>query len=186
MALGKCAAFTVLARQTHRIAFQHERTEGQCLGRCPVDGFAGFKHLFFGLELAHQRTMQVETVWHLRQTGAELLQHFFRDTGIAAHEIIGIFLFEARPLAVQPVCLVRLKIIGRLKRIIQHFAIIGRRRVNLGLRVDTFLDQPSAIFGHHRLVLFDFGVHVRLGESRFIALIMPVAAIAEHINHNRF
>ena len=81
--------------------------------------------------------------------------------------------------------LIGFETIGRFKGLIELRAIIGLGRGEGFLAQQAFINQATPIFLHHGIVCFDFFIHGRLGKGRFIALIMAVAAIAEHVDDDR-
>ena len=90
--------------------------------------------------------------------------------------------FEPLPLAFQPIGLVGL-VAGRG---LKSFSSPARKSA-LILSVSACGNAPSATsfcgidFARRRHVL-DLAVHDRLGESRFVAFVMAVAAIADHVD----
>jgi hypothetical protein len=93
--------------------------------------------------------------------------------------------FEARPLAVQPVGLVRLVGVADVELAFQML------RQSDFIFIVEFVDrdQPFGSAGRHRsrrvVCAADLLVHHRLGERRLVALVVAEAAVAEHVDDDR-
>src|SRR5262249_14294824 len=102
VALRERSTRRVLSGKSYRHALHEQCAEGERLGRCPVEAFSAFEHLSFGLELARDRAMNMETLGHVRDRTTNLLQRFDRRGSLAAtvafwgHR-------ESCPAAVQPI-----------------------------------------------------------------------------------
>ncbi len=127
-----------------------------------------------------------ETVRHLGDLAADILEHCNIDAGNAAARVF--FLvgdLEACPFAVEPVGLVGLVAGARLELGIEPRAPVGLGLIHLAFGHHAFGDQPLGVNLQRRGMRGDLLVHHRLGERRLVALIMAVAAIAEHVDDDR-
>src|SRR3982074_3148798 len=116
MPLREGAALGVLSRQPDGRAFLQQRAERQRLAGRPVDAEAGLDRLGAVFQEPLHRTMQPETVGHLGDPAADILEYRDIDAGNAAARIFFLVRrLEAGPLAVQPVGLVGLVARTRLE-----------------------------------------------------------------------
>src|ERR1700733_3984599 len=109
MALRERAAFGILSREPHMVALLQQGAERQRLAGRPVDADPGVDRLRAVVEEALDGAMNTEAVGDLGNLAADILQNGSGDAGYAAACVF--FLvgnLEARPLAVEPVGLVRL------------------------------------------------------------------------------
>ena len=183
MTVGEGTPAAVLARQAHRRALDQQRAESQRLGKRPVDAFAAVDHLLAGVQLPGNLAVQVEVVRHVAQLAADPAQLPLVDGGIAA-DIFAARRLHAGPGAFQPVCLVGFVAAGRLEIFFQPLLELADDALGFPVGQDALVDQLPAVDFAHRLVARDRAVHQRLGEGRLVALVMAVAPVAEHVDHD--
>ena len=181
MALAEGAARGILARQADRMPFDQQRAEGQRLARGPVEAAPGLEHGALAVQQAAHRPVQVEALGHAGQGRAHLRHRLGRDAGLAG-VIFGPFGLEARPLAVQPVGLVRLEGLAQLELLVERRLEGGLHVLDLALGDQAVLDQPLGVQLQRRLVALDVLVHRRVGEHRLVAFVVTEAAIAEDVD----
>ncbi len=183
MALAERAPHAVLARQADAAALDQERAEGQGLGCGPVEPLAGIEHLLLGRQQAAHGLVQAHAVRGAGQRAADIGHHRGRDAGLAG-DIFRAFAFEARPLAVQPVGLVRLVVLADLEFLGEMGLEGGLHVLDLALGDQPVPDQPVGVDLQGGLVTLDVGIHGRVGEHGLIALVMAEPAIAEDVQHH--
>ena len=185
MALAERAALAVLAGQANAAALQQQRAERQRLAGRPVDAAALLQHRLLGFELAGDARMHLEAGRHARQRRADLLQRRRGDGGGFLLTLeFGLRRMEAGPVALQPVRLVRLvglrRLIGRLHgglELVPHRLRFRRGHHALGC-------QPFGIQRAGGLRAADRAIHHRLGEGRFVGLVVAVPSIADDVQHD--
>src|SRR6516162_7500702 len=109
MALREGAALGVLAGEPDMMAFLKQRAERQRLAGRPIHADAGVDRLGAIIQETLDGAVNAETIRHLGDLAADLLEDRQIDAGDAAPRIL--FLvgeLKAGPLAVEPVGLVRL------------------------------------------------------------------------------
>src|SRR5882724_2617265 len=90
------------------MAVEQQRGGRERLAGRPVDALAGLDRLAAGIEEALDRAVHVEALRHRGDLLADLLERLDRDAGMPAARIVDIIgKPELRPLAVEPVRLVR-------------------------------------------------------------------------------
>src|SRR4029079_1524675 len=109
MALRESAALGILSRQPDVMAFLQQRAERQCLAGRPVNADAVVDRLRAVLQETLDGAVNPETVGHLGDLAADILE----DVDVAAGDAAPCILLlvgglEAGPLAVEPVGLVGL------------------------------------------------------------------------------
>src|SRR4051794_5818497 len=121
MALREGAALDVLAGQAHAMALEQERAEGERFGARPVDALAGLDGLLPVVEEAPDGAVQVEAGGRLGDAGADLLQGPGRDVGLAPARVVGVLArrLDPRPLAVEPIGLVRLVALNDVELLVE-------------------------------------------------------------------
>ncbi len=112
---------------------------------------------------------------------SQLAQQPGRDPGVAAAIAVR-RRFEPGPGAFEPVRLVRAIVLGRLELGFEPGDKARRHRLRLALGEDALGDQALGIDLPRRRMAGDRAVHQRLGEGRLVALVVPVAAIAEQVD----
>ena len=183
MTLTERAALRVLARQANAAAFQQQAAERQSLTGRPVDALTGLNRLRLRLKLARDLRVQRETVGHVRQRHPDLPQGRRRNRG----RLLGQFHFllidrmEPGPVTFQPVCLVRLVGFRRGVGVLQRLGEFVQHRLRLGGWNRALRRQLLGIQGPGRLQPVDRLVHQRLGECRFVRLVMAVTAVADDV-----
>src|SRR6516225_5577322 len=102
---------------------------------------------------------------------------------MAAPRVIGIARrLDVGPAAVEPIGAVRLVALARLELGIELGAPIDPHLLDLALGDDVFADELVGVDLARGRVLADRLVHQRLGKRRLIALVVPEAPVAEHID----
>src|SRR5712671_5187710 len=109
MALREGAALGVLAGKADVAALLQQRAERQRLAGCPVNAGAGIDGLHAIVEETLDGAVNAETVRHLGDLAANVLQDGNIDASNAAARVFFYIAdLEAGPFAVEPVGLVRL------------------------------------------------------------------------------
>ena len=168
------------------MAFLQQRAERQRFAGRPIDADAAVDRLHAIVEEARDGAVDAETIRHLGDPAADVLQHRCIDTGDAATRVF--FLvgdLEAGPFAVEPVGLVRLVAGAGLELGIETRAPVGLGLLDFAFGDYAFGNQPLGIDFQRARMRRDLLVHHRLGEGRLVALVVAVAAIAEHVDHDR-
>ncbi len=98
--------------------------------------------------------------------------------------IIAVQLVQMRPLAVQPIGLVRAIAFANLKFLVQMRLKCRFHVLDLALGKQPGGHQPVTIKLQRAFLGFDFLVHLRLGEHRLVTLVMAKAAVTENIQHH--
>ena len=144
VALREGAAFAILAGQADLVAFDAERAEGQRFGHRPVDAFAGRDHVGAVFHEALDRAVRVEARRDFRELAADILQRLHRHGGLAAALLVGIVgRAQARPLAVQPVGLVRLVVLAGLELLLEMRAPIGLHLLDFAVGEQAFGERDG-------------------------------------------
>ena len=165
MALRERAALGVLAGKPHRTAFEQQGTEGERLGRCPIDAFAGLDRLAAVVDETLQGPVQVETLRYRRDLRSDLFERRERDASMAAARVIGIARrFDVGPAAVKPVSAVCLVALARFELGIELGAPIDAHLFDLTRGDDVLADQLLGIDLGNGRMLADRLVHQRLSE----------------------
>src|SRR3546814_17604915 len=89
------------------MAFDQQRSEGERLGRRPVDVLAGLDHLALGFELARDLAVEVEVCRHFGEAEADFLQGLQRHSRLAAARVEAARYVEPGTRALQTVGYVR-------------------------------------------------------------------------------
>ncbi|GBD41382.1 hypothetical protein HRbin39_00763 [bacterium HR39] len=181
VALGEGAAAHVLAREAHGEALHQQGGEGEVLGRGPVDPLARLDGPAPLGDDAAKARVHVEPLGQLRHLQPELAQPLDRHRGGAAH-VAGRGGAKTPPVALQPVRLVGAiaarGLVGGLQ-----FAHAGvPHGLRLARRDHPLLLEPPREDLPHRGVLGDLLVHERLGEARFVALVVAVTPVAPQVD----
>ena len=184
VALGEGSALAVLAGEADRETFLHERAESELLGHGPVDALSGLDHLAAAFDEALERFVQVEIGGNGREPAADLLQSLLGYAGIAA-PVAFLGGPVAGPFAVEPIGLVGLVAVGDGKLALEMMQDLALHVLHLGVGDDALADELLGIDLGHRRMLADDLVHLRLREARLVALVVTVAAIAEHVDDDR-
>src|SRR5581483_2147851 len=91
--LAEGASPTVLARQTHAVAFGEQASKRQCFGGCPVEPLAAPEHLLLGVEHALQGLVDREAFGNGREDLAQTPDFLFADRSLdvpaAKHWFVG-------------------------------------------------------------------------------------------------
>ena len=186
MALREGAALDVLARQADRVAFGEERAEGERLRRSPSRCRRRSRSPSAGCRGSADGLVEGEAFRDLGQLLADRLQLLDRNAGVAApRRVAHLGDLHARPGAVEPVGLVRAVVLAGLELGLELGAPVGLGLVDVGGREQPLVDQLLAVDLERRRMRGDRLVHQRLGEGRLVALVVAVAAIAEHVDDHR-
>ena len=145
--------------------------------------FALVDRLLPGVELPGDLAVQVEFHRHVAELASDPAQLPGVDGGVAA-DIVAARRLQPGPGAFQPVRLVRLVAAGRLEIRLQPLLELADHRFGVPVGQDPLVDQLAAVDLAHRLVARDRPVHQRLGEGRLVALVVAVAPVAEHVDHD--
>src|SRR5580704_5576074 len=185
MALRERAAFGILAGQPHPVTLLQQRAEGECFAGRPVDIAAGLDRLAAAVEEAIERAMQMKALRPRRDLVADLLEFSDLDAGMAAARIVGLARpLESGPAAVEPIGLVGAVALRGFELDVEAGAPVRLHLLDFAGGDDAFADQLVAVDLQGRGMRGDRLVHQRLGELRLVALVVAVAAIAEHVDHN--
>ena len=183
MTLAEGAAAAVLAGQADRVTLENKRSEGQMLGRRPVDPLALADARCTGVD----NTAELRVQRHMFGDGGHLLADCTKrvdiDSGFATafHPMCGA---HAGPASLEPVGLVRAIACASLEFRVEIGNPVIDNLLRLFLRHDSLGNQLVGINAAGCRVLADCLVHQRLGEHRLVAFIMTEPAIAEDIKHN--
>ncbi len=129
--------------------------------------------------------MHLEPGGNARQCGADTLQRGDADGGGVFDALgLGVGLRHAGPVALEPVGLVRLVGFAGRVRVLQRAGELVPHRLRLGRSEYAFHGEPFGVQRPRGLHLVDRAVHQRLGERRFVGLVMAVAAIADDVEHD--
>ena len=183
MALGERAALAVLAGEPHRVALDQQRAERQRLAGRPIDAFAGLDRLAAVLQKALDGAVGVEARREGGDLLTDLLERLERRAGLAAARIVVVARRRhAGPAAIEPVGAVGLVALARLELGIEPRAPVRAHLLDLALGDDVFADELLAVDLARGGMVADRLVHQRLGERRLVALVVPVAPVAEHVD----
>ena len=91
---------------------------------------------------------------------------------------------EAGPVAFEPVGLVRLVGLRRGVGVFQRAGEFVPHRLRLRRRDDALGREAFGVQRARRLQLVDRAIHQRLGEGRFVGLVVAVAAVADDVQHD--
>ena len=184
--LGKGPTPAVLPGQSDIITFRYQRSVSQSLAGRPVEILAALEHLRLCLEHPSQRLVNRQALGNRGQRPAETVEQFRVDRGfdIAPRGLRIGRNMQALPAPAKPVGLVGLVVRRRLEFGLEMVGKGLSRRIG-PLRVDdAFLDQPRLVQLADLGMLLDRGIHQGLGKARFVALVVPEAAIAPHVDHD--
>src|ERR1044071_4916403 len=146
VALREGAAFAVLSRQAHRVAFFQQATEGKRLSRGPIDSLAGLDRLCAVVEETLDRLMDLEIRRNHRDLLADRAQLLDRNAGITAARVLDLTRrLQAGPAAVEPIRLVWLVALRRLELGVEPRAPVRAHLGDLALGDNTLADQFLAV-----------------------------------------
>src|SRR6516165_3809826 len=183
MALRESAALGVLAGEPHRMAFEQQRAERERLGGCPIDARARFDRLAAVVQETLEGPVQVETLRYRGDLRSDFFERRERSAGMAAARVVGVASrLDIGPAAVEPIGAVRLVALARFELGIELGAPIDSHLLDLALGDDVFADELVGVDLARGRVLADRLVHQRLGKRRLVALVVPEAPVAEHID----
>ena len=129
--------------------------------------------------------MHLEAGGNAGQRRADALERFAADGGSVLDAFgFRVGLRHAGPVPFQPVGLVGLvgfaggiRVFQSLRELVPHCLPFGRAD-------HAFRDKPLGVQRARSLGLVDGAIHQRLGECRFVGLVVPVAAIADDVQHD--
>ncbi len=185
MTVRECPACRILTGQTHRVTFGQKGTKCQGFASGPVNAFALSQGFGFGIQHPGNGFMGWVSFRNSGQRGADFLKGFILN-GCGTTLVVVIFGIKMGPAAIQPVSFVWLIFFPGLKFLIQMGLEGGFHILDLTLRDQTVFHQTFGIQLQRGLMAFDVLIHQRVGEHRFIALIVAKAAVAEDIQNNVF
>ena len=178
VAVAEGAAAGVLAGDAHVGALEEQRPVGQRLGQRPVDLAVG-PHLVARLELLAELGVDVERLGSPGQRAVDVVEHLTRHAGVDVGQDpdrrrrrLGQDLGGRRGLA------------GLLQRGLEPLLEVVERALRLLEAQLAPLDQRLGEQLPHRAPLVDLGVHERLRVARVVALVVAVAAVADHVDHD--
>ncbi len=183
VALGERPATAILTGQTDREALIQQGRESQMLRRRPIEPLPFRDGRRPCVNDARKRAVNVNSLWHCGDGLTKRLQAFLGHAGLATALVI-IGQAETFPLAVQPVCLLGFECLAGFEFAVEIGFEIDDLLFDLLSRQNAFLDEAFRIDLTGRGMTFDLGVHHRLGEHGLVALIVPKATIAEHVDDN--
>ena len=135
---------------------------------------------------AGQRAVQVEIRRQRRDLAADVLERGDLDAGAPAARIVAVGgALESRPAAVEPVGLVGAVVLRGFKLGIEAAAPVGLHLLDFALGDHAFADEPVGVDFQRAGMVGDGLVHPRLGERGLVALVVAVAPVAEHVDHDR-
>ena len=181
VALGERAAAAILAGETHREAFIHQRRKGEMLGRGPVEPLPLRDGLRPVVDDTGQRAVNVDAFRHRRDGLADRLEPLLGDAGLATAFVV-MRQAEAFPFAVQPVGFLGFEILAGVKLAVEIDFEIRHLLLDLLRRQKTLFDEALGVDFARRDVALDLLVHHRLGEHGLVALIVTEAPVAEHVD----
>ena len=181
MTLAEGAAAGVLALEADVIAFIEQRAEGQRLGSCPIDAFAGLEHLRLLLEKALHRLVRAEGRGNGCQRCAHALQPVHRDGGVST-TLVAFGRAHAGPGAIEPVGPVWLERRSAFEGLVEALLESLPHGVVFFGRHGPFLDEAAAVERQRRRMCLDLSVHQRLGKCRLVSFVVAEAAIAKDVD----
>ena len=130
--------------------------------------------------------MDRQVVGHRRQRPAEAVEQLLLDRclDVAARGFRICRLVHTRPAATEPVGLVGLVILGLGEFLLEVVGEFGDQPVGEALLDDALFLEPRGINRADLGMLADLVIHQRLGELGLVALVVPEAAIAPHVDHD--
>ena len=127
--------------------------------------------------------MNVDAFRNGRDGLANRLHAFLGNAGLAATLVV-VRQAKALPFAVQPIGFLGFERFARFKLAVEIGFEISDLLLYLLRRQNTFLHKALGVDFARRGMALDLGVHDRLGEHGLIALIVPEATIAEHVDND--
>ncbi len=147
----------------------------------PVDALARRDDLAPVVELPLDLAVDVEALGHVAQPVADRPDLVDRHRGVAA-DVFAARRLQPGPRALQPVGLVGLEAVGGLEGLVEPLLVVGDEPVGLLVGDHALVDQLAGVERAGRRQRPDPLVHQRLGEGRLVALVVAVAAVAEHVD----
>ena len=169
--------------------FINQRAESQRFTHRPVDPLAGLDHLLAVVHETLNGLVNIETSGRLAQCLTNGGQLVHRQARLAAPWVFVVAGrsdgLKARPSAIKPIGFVGF--VGLASFVLRFKACTPVRfhLVDFAIGDDAFTDQFCGINFKRRFLRLDLAIHQRLGEARLIALVVAVAAVAPHIDHDR-
>ena len=180
MAVREGAAAGILATQTHAITFQQQGSESQGLGGGPVEALASLEHLLLLIKHSTQLAVDGQPFRNRGQDLSHVPKRIKLHRGLAPARVAMRGL-EARPLAVQPVGLVRLVADTGFELLIQVLVLLIDKRVAAAGLHHALGLKPARVDLTGRGMRGDLLVHRRLGEHRLVTLVMAESAITDDV-----
>ena len=181
VALREGAAPGILTREADRETLIEQGRKGKMFCRRPIEALAGLDRFAAAIDDPAKRLVNVDILRDRRDRLAELFQLLDRNAGLAAALII-LRQAEAFPFTIQPVGLGGFECLAIVKGLVEEVLEILDLRGNFVLGHQALLNEAGSIDLTGRLMALDLGVHDRLGEHRFVTLIVAEPAIAEHVD----
>ena len=185
VAVAEGAAAAVLAGEPHRRAFDQQRSEGERLAEPPIDRPVLGHDLAPPLE--HRDELRVHREIRAASSPDRSESCASCSTGTAVTgSVLGLGAREAGPGAARLEGLVGS---GRLRHdaiegLAQLLGEIGLDALDVGPLQDAAREQLLGVELSHRFLVADLLVEQRLREARLVALVVAVAAIADHVDHD--
>ena len=183
MAMGERAAFAVLTGDAHRVAFGEQGSEGESFTEAPVDVGAGL--VGFGLRIEESLDLGIrsEVRRGLPEHRRDLVQQFARS-----RRVDGVFVGRAERTDAHGPGLTffdfrRDRRLGAFLRGVEQYVKFGAQGDELAVGGRLGFGQAGGVEFRHARVRGDLLVEHRLGEGRFVGLIVAVATIADDIQH---
>ena len=121
-----------------------------------------------------------------RDPAADVLERADLDAGASAARIVAVGgALEPCPAAVEPVGLVGAVVLRGFKFRVEAAAPVGLHLLDFALGDHALADEPVGVDFQRAGMVGDGLVHQRLGERGLVALVVAVAPVAEHVDHDR-
>src|SRR4051812_17799189 len=185
MALGEGTALSVLAGEAHRMPLPQQCAECQSFGSSPVDVVPADNRFASVLQKPSNSPMRVKALGNRGDPLTDLLEDPERCPGLAAAGIVEV----ARRLDLRPAPIKPIRAVGPIAGAcfeldVEFGAPFCAHLLDLFGRDDVLADELLAVVFARRRMIADGFVHQWLRERWLVAFVVPVAAIAEHVDND--
>ncbi len=178
VALAERAAARVLARDAHRRSFEQQRAERERFGERPVD-LVAVERRAPRREDAGELRVRFEAVGEGRERGDDAIELLARNAGVDVRR-------RRLRRTGSDRCRRPCTRLGLVERLFHPRPEVLERVLGVFEREVAAIDEQLGVELADRTALPDHLVHAGLGERGLVALVVPVAPVADHVDDDVF